>query len=171
MKTKYTIAIEKGNDQMAYGVLFPDLEGCLSAGDSFEEAVSNAKEALDFHLVSLIKDGVEIPIPKHLSEHAKNPEYEGLILTTIDTSVITKSQATRLLTPLHSILKLIKDHQVMYDPHGPLSYNPRVVYQAELKLLKQIGDILDEYESSLDIEDDEPSVKPTCCKCVCLCRQ
>ena len=36
----YPIAIEKGSATEAYGVIVPDIPGCFSAGDTFEEALN-----------------------------------------------------------------------------------------------------------------------------------
>ena len=41
----------------AYWVEFPDLEGCQSFGDSLEETVINAKEALEGYAVTLLEQG------------------------------------------------------------------------------------------------------------------
>lgn len=60
---KYVAAVESGSDDQAFGVQIPDLEGCNSAGDTLQEALENAKEALAFHLESLLEDGLEIPTP------------------------------------------------------------------------------------------------------------
>nr|MBA3835536.1 type II toxin-antitoxin system HicB family antitoxin [Sphingomonas sp.] len=43
---RYPIAIEAGSDSTAFGVVVPDLAGCFSAGDSLDEAISNAEEAV-----------------------------------------------------------------------------------------------------------------------------
>jgi hypothetical protein len=40
------IALMHKDEGTSYGVSFPDVPGCISAGDTFEEAVSNAAEAL-----------------------------------------------------------------------------------------------------------------------------
>ena len=37
----YPIAIEKGNDNQAFGVTIPDIPGCFSAGDTMAEALEN----------------------------------------------------------------------------------------------------------------------------------
>ena len=37
----YAIAIEKGDEDTAYGVIVPDIPGCFSAGDTLEEAFEN----------------------------------------------------------------------------------------------------------------------------------
>ena len=44
---RYPIAIELGDETHAYGVVVPDLPGCFSAGDTLDEAISNAKEAME----------------------------------------------------------------------------------------------------------------------------
>jgi len=49
-----------------YGVLFPDFPGCISAGDSVDDALQQAAEALAFHVAGLKDDGVAIPPPRTL---------------------------------------------------------------------------------------------------------
>ncbi|ABB14034.1 type II toxin-antitoxin system HicB family antitoxin [Carboxydothermus hydrogenoformans] len=44
-------------------VEFPDLPGCLTCGDNTEEALKNAKEALELHLYGMEKDNEPIPEP------------------------------------------------------------------------------------------------------------
>lgn len=44
---RYPIAIENGDDKHAFGVVVPDLPGCFSAGDTIDEAIDNAKEAIE----------------------------------------------------------------------------------------------------------------------------
>ncbi|HET7925874.1 MAG TPA: type II toxin-antitoxin system HicB family antitoxin, partial [Rhodanobacteraceae bacterium] len=46
----FPIAIELGDAKHAYGVIVPDLPGCFSAGDTLEEAIANAEEAILLHL-------------------------------------------------------------------------------------------------------------------------
>ncbi len=50
---KYPIFIHK-DESSAYGVIVPDLPGCFSAGDTVEEAVHNAHEAIECHLEGLL---------------------------------------------------------------------------------------------------------------------
>jgi predicted RNase H-like HicB family nuclease len=42
-------------------VLFPDLEGCFSWGETPIEAVQNAREALELHLEALLEAGQPLP--------------------------------------------------------------------------------------------------------------
>ena len=62
----YIALIEVGNKKTAWGVVFPDLPGCFSAGDDYDSAVKNAHEALAFHIRSMTEDGEQIPEPRTL---------------------------------------------------------------------------------------------------------
>jgi len=61
-KISYIGVFEPGEDN-AYSVYFPDLPGCISCGDDFEEAQRNAAEALNLHIYGMEKDGDHIPAP------------------------------------------------------------------------------------------------------------
>ncbi len=74
---RYPIAIEPGDENHAYGVVVPDLPGCFSAGDSFEEAIVNAKEAIELWMETVIEDGGSIPDPSPIARHKANPEFSG----------------------------------------------------------------------------------------------
>jgi predicted RNase H-like HicB family nuclease len=62
-----------------YGVSFPDLPGCVTAGKSLEEARVMAQEALTLHVAGMIEDGEAIPAPSSLDEIMADPENEGSI--------------------------------------------------------------------------------------------
>ncbi len=57
----FPASIEKGKTN--YGVHFQDLPGCVSVGDTLEEAIKLAKEGLAFHLWGMEHDNEEIPAP------------------------------------------------------------------------------------------------------------
>ena len=63
---RYPIAIESGDARHAYGVVVPDLAGCFSAGDTLDEAMSNAQEAILLHLEGLLDDGKPFPKPSDI---------------------------------------------------------------------------------------------------------
>lgn len=44
-----------------YSVRFPQLDGCFTEGDSFEEARRMAVDAMSLHLYGMEQDGEEIP--------------------------------------------------------------------------------------------------------------
>jgi predicted RNase H-like HicB family nuclease len=76
---KYPIAIEPGDAGHAFGVTVPDLPGCFSAGDTLDEAIDNAKEAIELWLETVIDDGGAIPEPGQVAAHQANPEFAGWI--------------------------------------------------------------------------------------------
>ena len=49
--------------ETGYSVYFPDLPGCVSYGDDFENAQKQAADALGLHLYGMEKDGDKLPVP------------------------------------------------------------------------------------------------------------
>ena len=44
-----------------YSVYFPDIDGCISYGETFEEAQREATDALGLHIYGIEKDGERVP--------------------------------------------------------------------------------------------------------------
>jgi predicted RNase H-like HicB family nuclease len=59
---QYAVVIEKVPDSN-YSAYVPDLPGCISTGDTLEEAKVNIHEAIEFHLDGMRQDGDPIPEP------------------------------------------------------------------------------------------------------------
>ena len=60
------IALIHKEPKSDYGVSFPDLPGCVTAGATLDEARRMAAEALAFHLEGLAEDGAAIPEARSL---------------------------------------------------------------------------------------------------------
>jgi predicted RNase H-like HicB family nuclease len=58
---KYKVVLEPQEDR-GYTVYVPSLPGCVSQGETIDEAMSNIREAMEVYLESLKARG--IPIPK-----------------------------------------------------------------------------------------------------------
>ena len=84
---KFVIAIEPGTETTAYGVVVPDLPGCFSAGDTLEEAMDNAREAIDLWCEAAIEAGRDIPVLKSIAEHQARPEFDGWIWAAVEAPV------------------------------------------------------------------------------------
>lgn len=98
----YPIAISMGDETHAYGVVVPDVPGCFSAGDTLEEAFSNAKEAIEFHIEGMLEDGESIPQPTSLEAHKNNPEYTDFTFALVDvdlTHLMGKSEKINVTLP------------------------------------------------------------------------
>ena len=77
---KYPIAIEMGGPKKTWGVVVPDLPGCFSAADSgIDEAIENAKEAIELWIEVALDQGMEIPRPSMITDLQKKKEYKGWI--------------------------------------------------------------------------------------------
>ncbi|MGH6925852.1 MAG: type II toxin-antitoxin system HicB family antitoxin [Propylenella sp.] len=82
------IALVHKDEGTSYGVSFPDLPGCISAGDTFEEALANAAEALTGHLALMRADGDAIPKPRSIEAIKADPEFaddlEGALIRRVE---------------------------------------------------------------------------------------
>ncbi|MBI1370124.1 MAG: type II toxin-antitoxin system HicB family antitoxin [Planctomycetes bacterium] len=67
MTRRYTIVIEKADDG-SYSVFVPDLPGCISCGDTPEEARAMIQEAIAGHIQLLKDSGQPIPEPRSTAE-------------------------------------------------------------------------------------------------------
>lgn len=71
--SSYIALIHKDADS-DYGVSFPDLPGCVTAGTDLDDARAMAAEALALHLAGMAEDGDAIPEPSSLEAVMADPE-------------------------------------------------------------------------------------------------
>lgn len=76
---RYPVAIEPGNDTAAFGVVVPDLPGCFSAGDTLEESMANAEEAIAAWIDAALDAGRSIPAPSGLDVLRADRRFKGWI--------------------------------------------------------------------------------------------
>jgi predicted RNase H-like HicB family nuclease len=69
------IALVHKDEGTSYGVSFPDVMGCISAGDTFEDAVVNAAVALAGHLALIQADGDPLPVPRSFDQLRRDPDF------------------------------------------------------------------------------------------------
>lgn len=107
----YPVAIEIGDSKHAYGVVVPDIPGCFSGGESFQEAVTNVREAIEGHLELLCEEGLPVPQASDLETHVSNIAYLGWVWALIDidiTPFLGKSQKVNVTLP-EFLIKRIDD--------------------------------------------------------------
>jgi predicted RNase H-like HicB family nuclease len=80
MSTHYVAVIEKEPDS-AFGVWFPDVEGCFSAGDTLEEAVTNAAAALRQHTEALESAGKRLPASRIVDDVLRDKDVRTSVKT------------------------------------------------------------------------------------------
>lgn len=70
MKLPYKIEIIPDMDEGGYAVSFPDLPGCLTIGDTIEEALVNAEDAKRAWFEAALEDGIVINEPDNLDKYS-----------------------------------------------------------------------------------------------------
>jgi predicted RNase H-like HicB family nuclease len=87
--TQYIALIHKDADS-DFGVSFPDLPGCVTAGSTLAEARAFAAEALALHLKGIVQDGEAIPAASSLeailAADANNRNAVAVLVSAPDTS-------------------------------------------------------------------------------------
>lgn len=69
----YTIEIHPAEEgEKGFWVSVPALEGCFSQGETYEDAVANAHEAIACYLEALVKRGENLP------EESRHPQFLGV---------------------------------------------------------------------------------------------
>ena len=61
-------------DEAGFGVSFPDFPGCVSIGETVDDAVRHGSEALAFHVEGLSEDGEAVPSPSSIDAIKADPE-------------------------------------------------------------------------------------------------
>jgi len=79
----------------AYGISFPDFPGCVSGGASVDEALRRGRDALDFHVESMMEVGEPLPTIRDIAEIKTDPEYSedfaDAVVAVVDAEVPAKA--------------------------------------------------------------------------------
>lgn len=130
MKDRYIYpAILKYEDESIL-VSFPDHDGCITFGVNEEEALYNAKEALEGYLYLLERDGLEISEPSKVMEISKSSN-EAVVLVDVWMPLVRDQEANRSVKKTLTIPKWLND----IAEQNKINYSH--VLQAALK--KQLG--------------------------------
>lgn len=98
---KYKMDFIWSEEDSAYIVRVPELPGCVTHGETIEEAVEMAKEAIEGYIETLKKMGKPVPVPL-----AEKP-YSGKIPLRIDPS-LHRIIATKAALEDESVNKFIE---------------------------------------------------------------
>ena len=90
------IAIIHKDSKSDFGVSFPDLPGCISAGRTIDEAKELAQEALSLHIQGMLEDGEEVPAPSRLEDVMADPENSDAVALLVVSAPESKPKAVRV---------------------------------------------------------------------------
>lgn len=104
---RYPVAVEPDTATTACGIVVPDLPGCFSAGDSLDEALTNAGHAIAAWIEVTLDEGGTIPAPSPLDRLQRDPAYAGWVLAivSVDTAVLDDTPEHVELTLPRRILR------------------------------------------------------------------
>ena len=60
-KRNYTILLHPDPEEGGYTVTVPALPGCVTQGETLEEAIAMAREAISLHIEGLVASGRPVP--------------------------------------------------------------------------------------------------------------
>ncbi|KPQ29096.1 MAG: hypothetical protein HLUCCX14_07420 [Marinobacter excellens HL-55] len=104
------------DDGKQFGVTVPDIPGCFSAGSSEDEALDNAREAIQGHLELLAEMGQEIPAAQTIALHRRNPDFDGAIWGFVEVDItpfLGKAEKINITVPslvLRQIDRYVQEH-------------------------------------------------------------
>jgi predicted RNase H-like HicB family nuclease len=75
MKKKFKLSVIIEKDKNGYFAFSPELQGCYTQGDTYEEAMENIKDAIRLHLEDMLESDEPIP------------EIESISLTSLEVEV------------------------------------------------------------------------------------
>lgn len=110
---RYPVAIEPGTNTEAFGVVVPDLAGCFSAGDTLDEAMVNAEEAVEAWIETALDAGQDIPKPSNLDALRKaHKAYKSWIwaLVKVDPSVLDNTVERVNISIPRRVLHRLDEH-------------------------------------------------------------
>ncbi len=70
MKLPHRKEVFEDSDEGGFVISFPELPGCLSAGETLEEAWKNSDDAKYAWLLAAIEDGINIAEPKDADQYS-----------------------------------------------------------------------------------------------------
>lgn len=90
----YIAVIHKDADS-CYGLSFPDVPGVIAAGDTIDEAMQHATEALDFAAEDWEnRDGSKhFPSPRSIDELRANAEFQDVAVDAVIAAVPFRAKA------------------------------------------------------------------------------
>ena len=62
---RFSVVIEKDKD--GYFAFSPELQGCYSQGDAYEETLENIRDAIRLHVEDRLESAEEVPQPESVS--------------------------------------------------------------------------------------------------------
>ncbi|EEQ2506709.1 type II toxin-antitoxin system HicB family antitoxin [Escherichia coli] len=96
----YPVAIDKSDS--SFGVRVPDIPGCFSGGNNYQDAIESAHEAIEAHIELLVENGEAVPKATCIENWLEDPDYSDAVWALVDvdiTRLIGKAEKINVTLP------------------------------------------------------------------------
>lgn len=70
MALPYRLEIVEDQEEGGFVVSYPDLPGCITCGDTIQDAMNNAKDAKKAWIEAALEEGIEINEPDSIEDYS-----------------------------------------------------------------------------------------------------
>jgi predicted RNase H-like HicB family nuclease len=156
MAYQFGAIIEKSGKR--FGVFFPDLLGCVTVGDTIDEAKARAVEVLTFHLRGMLQGGYEIPPPSPLDQLVVDPAVNEVARVMVAASILDAgggNVSEGILEGLDEALSYVRGEKTGAREAVVMIERESDDAPAKLKLISSRSPGSSEWEGADDEPDDE----------------
>ena len=89
----HIIAPLSQDDGGGYMITFPDLPGCMSDGETLDEALINGRDAFNSWMAAQLDLGRPIPVPTHYDNEGKPVKFVQRLPRSLHASLLAKAKA------------------------------------------------------------------------------
>ena len=101
-------------NEAPFGISFPDFPGCISDGDSLDDAVARGSAALEMHIRGMKEDGLPIPDPRSIdaiqADNSLDGWRDGAVLIWVPV-IIETGESRRVNVSFDAALLEAVDHE------------------------------------------------------------
>ncbi|MBR6301184.1 type II toxin-antitoxin system HicB family antitoxin [bacterium] len=84
----------------SYWVEFPDLQGCQTYGNTINETINYAQEALESYISSMLEQNLTLPVPSDITLIKVDDGFTSLVSCNINQYKATKAVKKTLTIPM-----------------------------------------------------------------------
>jgi predicted RNase H-like HicB family nuclease len=97
--TRYTYAAQVYVEDGAFGIVFPDLPGCVSVADSGDQIAEMATEALSLHIEGMLEDMDPLPDPTSVDRLERDPDGNWVTTLLVTAEPEPASERVNVILP------------------------------------------------------------------------
>lgn len=123
-------------ESKTYSGFAPDVKGCIFAGNTVDEALADAVEAIDLHIESLYDHGKNIPEAKTINAHKDNDSCKDGIWAFVDVD-ITKYEGKAIRLNISLPQNLVSRIDTYVDAHKEIESRSSFIADIARRVLAQ----------------------------------